>query len=561
MEFDELLITTGVDALVRLVKEKQRVELDEASSTLNIPSETIEDWARVLEEENILHIEYRLTRIYLTWVRPTEDEVAAETKSFYGEKKELETEIARLEEKSAAGADELAGLNKSFSDFYAKMSVKVADLDKKLAPVPTARAISEDMVAKYRDELSAMETKLQETRDAVEAAKTEISAVGVGKEKVSSRELLERIEKANAELVSLRDGMDAIRKKAAKEEGGGAEMPSVKDLRKRFEMLQADFAALRSRNAQMRQDMLSLQESTEILKSVAETIMGEEDKITALRQEMAGLSKEADRLMKNVNAVAAGVKQNADLVDRVGDSMEVAKGVLRKFPTQEKVLQELDKLRAEEQALAEKNEAVVALLEAAGGKQVTTKQLSDVLRKMEDRAAQVKRDMDSLELALEDEKNTYLTFQKIKERVVPAMEAYEQQLDSMGAKISKVREDAKGQMEGMVTEAQKLRASLKGSDIGEVMKAAEEIQEKKRMLEEIRTALEELTDLSDNINKRVTLLAREAVLLEIRTGGAEAMEGKKKELRSQLELTREEELEFRAKREELKKLIQKLWEQ
>ena len=31
MEFDELLITTGVDALVRLVKEKQRIELEEAA--------------------------------------------------------------------------------------------------------------------------------------------------------------------------------------------------------------------------------------------------------------------------------------------------------------------------------------------------------------------------------------------------------------------------------------------------------------------------------------------------------------------------------------------------
>ncbi len=78
MEFDELLITTGVDALVRLVKEKQKIELDEASSLLNIPQETIEDWTRVLEEEGILRIEYRLTRVFLVWVKPTEEEVATE---------------------------------------------------------------------------------------------------------------------------------------------------------------------------------------------------------------------------------------------------------------------------------------------------------------------------------------------------------------------------------------------------------------------------------------------------------------------------------------------------
>ena len=102
-----------------------------------------------------------------------------------------------------------------------------------------------------------------------------------------------------------------------------------------------------------------------------------------------------------------------------------------------------------------------------------------------------------------------------------------------------------------------------------MLRAAEELKEKRRMLEEIKTALEDMDNMSDNINKRITLLAREAALLEIRTGGEGAGTGgeggtadtKRNELRTQMELTKEEELEFRAKREELKKLIQKLWEQ
>ena len=76
MEFDELLITTGVDALVRLVKEKEKIELELASKLLNIDTSKIEDWARILEEEGIIRIEYRLTKVYLIWVNPTEEEVA-----------------------------------------------------------------------------------------------------------------------------------------------------------------------------------------------------------------------------------------------------------------------------------------------------------------------------------------------------------------------------------------------------------------------------------------------------------------------------------------------------
>ena len=571
MEFDELLITTGVDALVRLVKEKQRVELTDASSQLNIPQETIEDWARVLEEESILRIEYRLAKVYLTWVKPTEDEVATETKSFYEEKKGIQEEIGQIREKSSAGSAELEALNKSFSAFYSKISGRMAELEKKISSAPGSGATSESVIAKYREELASMEARLQESRGILQSAKAEIGGAGVGKEKISTGELLARAEKSNAELVALRESMETLRRKAGDGQKEDVVLPPIKDIRKKMEEMQRDFASLRSRNAQLRQDMLSLQESTETLGSVMETIMGEEEKVESLRKQMNDLSTEAERLVKSANTVAASVKRDADVVDRVGDSINVAKGILKRFPSQEKVLAELDKLKADEDALAEKNEAAMTLLEAAGGKQVTQRELTDTMAKMEDRMTQVKRDMDALELALEDEKNTYLTFQKIKERVVPAVESYGRELDAMEQRVSKIREEGKAQLESMVTEAQRMKSTLRGTELGEVLRAAEELKEKRRMLEEIKTALEDMDNMSGNINKRITLLAREAALLEIRTGGEGAgsggdegggtAEAKRKELRSQMELTKEEELEFRAKREELKKLIQKLWEQ
>ena len=155
MEFDELLITTGVDALVRLVKEKQRIELEDASSILSIPPETIEDWARVLEEESILRIEYRLTKIYLVWIRPTEEEVATEKQSFYEEKKGLETEVEEFRQKVGSEVSELQDLRGAFAEFYTKAYAKIDQLEKTIAPLPAAKVISEDTFAKYQEELSS----------------------------------------------------------------------------------------------------------------------------------------------------------------------------------------------------------------------------------------------------------------------------------------------------------------------------------------------------------------------------------------------------------------------
>ena len=575
MEFDELLITTGVDALVRLVKEKQKIELEDASSILNIPQETIEDWSRVLEEEGILRIEYRLTKVFMVWIRPTEEEVAQEKESFYQEKASIGSEISEVKAKIGSGSRELEDLRDSFEKFYSKVYGRMDELEKLVSPVPAAKTISDDALSKYREELAGMASQLAETKKAISGIKTEVDGLGMGGKPSKSEEIVKKTDRLNADLMELQAEMDEIRKRAASQ--GGHEdvsMPSVKDFKKKFETMQKDLTSLRSRNAQMRQDMLSLHESSEILKSVAESIMGQEDKISALRTEVEGLAKETDELVKKSTAVAAQVRKNADLMERLGDSVDVAKAVLKKFPSQKKVLEDLDGINAEEEKLTEKIDAMEKLLGAVGGRQVTAKQFAELARRMDEKAAQMRKEIDSLEGTLEEEKGTYLTFQKIKERIVPSIESYQQQLGAMEKKVDRIRTESAAAMQGLKDDAMKLQESLKGGQVQDILKVAEEIRGRKKALEDVRNSLDELTTISDNLNKRVTLLSREAKLLEIRTGtgggggsgggsagGEGGDEAQEKMVRQKLELTEEEEMEFRRKREELKKLIQRLWEE
>jgi DNA repair exonuclease SbcCD ATPase subunit len=575
MEFDELLITTGVDALVRLVKEKNKIELEDASSILNIPQETIEEWTRVLEEEGILRIEYRLTRVYLVWIKPTEEEIATEKESFYSEKKGIESDVEQIKQKISSGSSELEDLRGSFDKFYSKVYGRMDALEKMVSPIPAAKTISEDLLSKYRGELSEMETQLGGVKTGLEGIKKDVASLGIGQGQSQSEELMGRAEKMTRELDALREEMDSLRKKAAGQESPeDMAMPSAKDIKKKFESMQKDLASLRSRNAQMRQDMLSLHESSEILKSVAESIMGQEDKISSLKSEMEGLSQEAEALAAKTKGVTTQVKQNLDLMERLGDSVDVAKAVLKKFPNQQKVMDDLDKLKAEEEAMAQKSEDLQKLLEAVGGRQVTAKQFSEIAKKMDEKSQQVRKDIDSLESALQDEKGTYLTFQKIKERIVPSLEAYQQQLDAMDKRVTRIKQESSAQLDGIKADAQKLTESLKGGQVQDIVKVAEEIRDKKKTLDEIRASLDDLASISENLTKRVTLLSREAKLLEIRTGGAGGPAAgdesggagggaaiEEKGVRKKLELTRDEELEFRRKREELKKLIQRLWEE
>ena len=98
MDLDELLITTGVDALIKLIKEKKEIELIDAARILQISSQKVREWSQILEDEGILSIKYNLGKSTLVWVQPTNEEIVQEKSSFYDEKQSLSDEIAKKEE-------------------------------------------------------------------------------------------------------------------------------------------------------------------------------------------------------------------------------------------------------------------------------------------------------------------------------------------------------------------------------------------------------------------------------------------------------------------------------
>lgn len=564
MEFDELLITTGVDALVRLVKEKQRIDIEDAAAILNIPVESLEDWARVLEEEGILRIEYRLTHIYMIWVKPTEEEIEEELTSFAEEKKDIQEEVKKVREKVGKETEGLEELQKSFSTFYTKAQKDIEKLEKTVAPLPAAKSISEDVFSNYQKELDNIGAELSDAKKALEGISGEIKELKVEEGESESKKILERMETMDAELRGLETELKGIKSRADQELPKDVKMPSVADIRKKFESIKKNFDDLKTRNARLREDMISLHESSEILQSVAESIVGQEEKIGELNDEISSIAKEADDLLKKATDVNKKVKQNLELVERLGDSVSTSKNILKKFPTQKKVFAELDKLKEEENKVMEKTKSLEKILEATGGRKVAAKQFAEISKRMDVKTKQMRKDLDALEAALEHEKGTYLTFQQIKERIVPSIESYRKKLAEMDGKIVEIRKNALSEKQSLDKDAKELQQKLKGGQMQGIMKVAEEIRQKKKMLAEIKSSLDDLVDLSDNLNKRITLLSREAKILEIRGGGkAEpdaVVKEKEKEVRHQLELSKEEEMEFRRKRAELKKLIKTLWE-
>ena len=58
-------ITTGVDALLELLKKTDKLPLFEAANQLRIPVDTLQSWVDFLVEERIVGIEYKFTKPYI----------------------------------------------------------------------------------------------------------------------------------------------------------------------------------------------------------------------------------------------------------------------------------------------------------------------------------------------------------------------------------------------------------------------------------------------------------------------------------------------------------------
>ncbi|MBU0590848.1 hypothetical protein KKF81_00445 [Candidatus Micrarchaeota archaeon] len=564
MEFDELIITTGVDALVRLVKEKQRVELEDAATVLSISSETLETWARVLEEEGILSIEYRLTKIYLVWVKPTEEQVAIETESFYEEKKDVNAEVEKIKQRTINSTTEMEELQKSFSDFYSKAYIRIDELEKLIAPLPIGPG-GAGAFQKHQKELVGIEKELHEIKTGIVDAESEIKNLKIEKGSSESKAWIEKLDGTVGELRTMQNEFADIRKKVSTQKmPEDARLPDISDIRKKFETVKSEFVSLRANNAKIREDMINLHESSEILKSVAEMIMEHEGKIEGMSKELGTLSTQADKLLEKSQIIAEKIKEHAELAGRLNDSVTVAKGIITRFPNQKKVMDELNSIDKKEQELLEKNGSLEKIIEAVGGRQVTTKQFEEISRRMDAKAERMRRDIDALETILEDEKSTYMTFQKIKERIVPSIDSYKKKMTDMEELIEKVKKESLEERKNLEKDAISIQKTLKEGKMKELMKVAEEIGNKKKILDQIKDSFDELVAISDNLTKRITLLSREAKLLEIRRGSGgmapEEEQKKNQDLQHRVELSNEEELEFKKKREELKRLIRTLWE-
>jgi chromosome segregation ATPase len=116
-------ITTGIDKLVQLIHDKTKISSEQAAKTLGISKDVIEEWIELLEQEKVVSVSYKFSKMYVEERKIDEDTVEISVKQAHSErdafKRKIEATIKAID-------NETSGFEEIRSEF-AKVQGRIKD--------------------------------------------------------------------------------------------------------------------------------------------------------------------------------------------------------------------------------------------------------------------------------------------------------------------------------------------------------------------------------------------------------------------------------------------------
>lgn len=565
MEFDELLITTGVDSLIRLVQEKKQIEMNMAAKLLGIPPATIESWAHVLEDEKVIRIEYKLTEVRLVWISPAPEQVKAEKAEFKRKKAVLEGDLRQLQDVQRKGKDELRQQAESIEKLYSHFEESfrsLEDLSKQVKGMGERRG---DVSKQTMDRIEELAGKVSSIRESVSELKKQLrehqkimGREGAGKKAADLEAYRARVESLEKRVADVLAKADLALSRAPR----GEKKADVSGLKGDMERLQSEFMKVRDESRGVKELIEEFRQSAEVLQTVRELMANVSKSSTSVKKELEGNYARLEEIKKSMPAIESHLKEDLELVAQYEDALKVAHDVMEKLPDKDTLVRQVAGIEEREGQLVEEYKKFEKSLSAVTGDVLefggVVGELEEMRGEVEKAGKAMSKQAKEIKEAMKEEAATYTTFQKIKAKTKLSVDQYLAQLE----RISGDSENISRQLAALKGETTRklgdLTDALGSENVRDAVRMLTELEEKKKGLEQARAIISDLNEKSARIEKNIRILAREAELISLREGAPGPRQAAEREER--IRLTAEEQSEFEQKRKELKDLIKRLWD-
>jgi chromosome segregation ATPase len=482
MALDDILISTGVDQLIRLLKERGRVEISEAARQLQQPMRVIEDWAHVLEDEGLIRIEYKLTKIYMIWHGPTKEYAERKKEEVSAEAGAEKQKIARLLESVEKGGQE------------------ISEMEQQLSKIKSSAMLSPEEIERLKNELAELEKKynfsIQRAMSKMKALEKKLAAL---------KPKFEKGEKAD-------DGL--LHSIAALEKFKSTVEEQMRDTDAFFDAFQGKLEDLAKK----------IEEGSELQK-IGE-IRGELDSIRSLRNEIAGAISE---IAKGQEELDGRLELAEEKLSSLSKGEYSAAGIRKKFA---------EVRRMEEDA---------------------ERQRKNIKKQLEETLLLIQKEYERLQKIASQQKQAEQKMASLKDEYVDIFEEVGKASEELAAKQKEISEKIALQMGALSAPASK----ISNQEILRVSSLISQLKEEQEKIEQKLLSLSkqaELLHFEANEAYSHASAPVQKVSIAIATG-AEGSQEYPESFVEKINLTAEEAEDFERKREELRNLIRKMWEE
>jgi len=475
MALDDLLISTGVDALIRLVKEKKKIELPLAAKELSLPVSTVEEWARVLEGEGIIAIKYQLTKAILVWLNQEPSAINARVQKITEQKKQLLSKVSHMQRRLESSSGELDSLeNDAKLGGINTLEKRASMLVARIEQLNALRTDASEQISSSKASLDALEKKLASLSSALGVLEGKSSSLSVPLPPKSKKQsilqsaplLKNYAKKLDAQAEEARDAYDLVLKKIAALQKKLEEEDPTSLARSLHSDLEIAISSQKQLSSTLQEALLGQKELQEQISRIANGIRQMENSSTEFdakkfRSQLDSIQKSAQNASQKVLADLEATRSSVD-----------------------EQLAKIEALQLQEKGISE----------AVGG---IRKEFNSLSEHVSDTTTQLKQ-----------------AAQTFEDSISPELA----ELESISGKLS-------------------------------------DISLKKVQIEKLAAQAKELRMQHSELSSKLSALEKESNLLGILSD-----EPAPPSLVEKINLTTEEEMEFDRKREELRSLIKKMWD-
>jgi DNA repair exonuclease SbcCD ATPase subunit len=395
MEFDEMLISTGVDALIKLVRDKGKIEMTMASRLLNIPLSTIEEWSHALESEGILKIEYQLTKVYLAWVTTHTGAIDEKLSKIEESEATLKGEVDALKSKSREQISEVVEFKKEFNDNYSKLIASMDALEEKNNEFKKATGFNTEDFYKALDSVEASKRKMDESSATIRSVKEQLEKTRRELLGADNAKKVEELLAHRGTVESLKGELDKVSEEIkSATEALNSRQVDIPHLNKYVKSLESDISALQKR-------MNEASEGVEKLKGISSEIDAKSAELDkegmSLEVAMEGIAAAEDEFGTLMKEYEAGSKKHEELVKRSEKAGLEASELLEKLNSMHKSAAETKKLHDEFAALEKRISEVFENQADGAGLGTIRKSIETISTELAELQSKVKAGMDRVQ--------------------------------------------------------------------------------------------------------------------------------------------------------------------